>query len=346
MPHSVHPNDDIAALGKFGLIRHLTKDIRLRNKSTESGVGDDAAVLDYGSKKIVVTTDMLTEGIHFNLEYSPLKHLGYKAAVVGFSDVYAMNANPKQLLVSIAVSARFKISMIDLLYEGLLLACDKYNVDLVGGDTSSSITGMTISVTVLGEAENDKITYRNGACMNDLICLSGDLGAAYMGLQVLERERRLYRENPESQPDLTEYNYILERQLKPEARGDIIRTLRETAIQPTSMIDISDGLSSDILHICKESNAGCKIFADKVPIHTATNAAAEEFSIEPLIAALNGGEDYELLFTVPLSDFGKISAQPGISVIGHITETGGKALLVTPNGNTIELKAQGWNAIN
>jgi thiamine-monophosphate kinase len=346
MPHTVQPDDEISSLGEFGLIDHLTRTIALQNASTEVGIGDDAAVLDYGGKKIVVTTDLLTEGIHFNLEYTPLKHLGYKAAVVNFSDVYAMNAMPKQLLISIALSNKFKISMIESLYEGLLLACKKYGVDMVGGDTSSSLTGLTLSITVLGEAESGTIVYRKGACVNDLICVTGDLGAAYMGLQVLERERKMYREHPEAQPELSEYNYILERQLKPEARGDIIRLLQKNGIRPTSMIDISDGLSSDLLHICKESNTGCKIFTDKIPVHPSTASAAEEFNIEPLVAALNGGEDYELLFTVPLSEFGNIANQPGISVIGHITSATEKALLVTPGGSTLELTAQGWNAMH
>ncbi|MBN1416337.1 MAG: thiamine-phosphate kinase [Bacteroidales bacterium] len=344
MPQVVQPDDEISSLGEFGLIHHLTKEVKIRNASTTTGIGDDAAVLDYGNKRIVVTTDMLAEGIHFNLEYTPLKHLGYKAAVINFSDVYAMNAIPRQLLISIALSVKFKISMIESLYEGLLLACKKYGVDLVGGDTSSSVTGMTISVTVLGETESGKTVYRKGACPNDLICVSGDLGAAYMGLQVLERERKVFHDHPELQPDLSDYHYILERQLKPEARSDIIRIFDEAGIQPTSMIDISDGLSSEMLHICKESHTGCKLFADKIPIHRATVAAAEEFKIEPLIAALNGGEDYELLFTIPLHDFEKIVNKTGISIIGHITKTGEKALLITPNGNAIELTAQGWNA--
>ncbi len=346
MPHTVQPGDDISTLGEFGLIRHLTKTVALQNKSSEVGIGDDAAVLDYEGKKIVVTTDLLTEGIHFNLEYTPLKHLGYKAAVVNFSDVYAMNADPRQLLISIALSGKFKIGMIETLYEGLLLACSKYGVDMVGGDTSSSMTGLTLSITVLGEAEGGTTLYRRGARPDDLICVSGDLGAAYMGLQILERERRVFREHPEVQPDLSDYDYILERQLKPEARGDIIRLLRDNGIKPTSMIDISDGLSSELLHICRESGTGCKVFADKVPIHPATRTAAEEFNIEPLTAALNGGEDYELLFTIPLSEFGNIAKQPGISVIGHITSASEKAMLVLPGGGGMELTAQGWNAVS
>jgi thiamine-monophosphate kinase len=346
MAHSVQPNDEISVLGEFGLIRHLTKEIKMQNTSTEVGVGDDAAILDYGQKKIVVTTDLLTEGIHFNLEYTPLKHLGYKAAVVNFSDVYAMNASPKQLLISIALSKKFKVSMVELLYEGLLLACRKYGVDLVGGDTSPSLTGMTLSITVLGETESGKTVYRKGAKTNDIICVSGDLGAAYMGLQVLERERMLFHDHPDVQPDLGDYDYILERQLKPEARGDIIRLLEEAGIQPTSMIDISDGLSSELLHICRESNTGCKIFAEKVPIHPSTVSAAGEFNLEPLVAALNGGEDYELLFTVPLKDFDRVKNLPGIAVIGHITDAVEKAMLIASNGNATELTAQGWNGLH
>ena len=346
MPHSVQSSDEISALGEFGLIRHLTRDIEIRNTGTELGIGDDAAILDYGNKKVVVTTDLLTEGIHFNLEYTPLKHLGYKAAVVNFSDIYAMNAVPKHLLISIALSSKFRISMVESLYEGLLLACKNYGVDMVGGDTSSSLTGLTISITVLGEGESGKTVFRKGACPNDLICVSGNLGGAYMGLQVLERERRVFRDHPDVQPDLSEYNYILERQLKPEARRDIIHQLAEKGIRPTAMIDISDGLSSEILHICNESKVGCRLYADKIPIHPSTVAAAEEFMMEPVIAALNGGEDYELLFTVPLNDFEKIASQPGISIIGHITEPGEKALLVTVDGGTMEITAQGWNGLS
>jgi thiamine-monophosphate kinase len=256
-----------------------------------------------------------------------------------------MNGIPKQLLISIALSGKFKISMVDALYEGLLLGCRKYGVDLVGGDTSSSLTGMTLSVTVLGEAENSRITYRGGARPNDLICVSGNLGAAYMGLQVLERERRVYREHPDIQPDLSAYNYILERQLKPEARADIIRLLNEADLMPTSMIDISDGLSSEILHICSESGTGCRIYGEKIPVHPSTVSAAGEFQIEPLVAALNGGEDYELLFTLPLKEFSRVSSLEGITVIGHITGTEEKAMLVTPDGTTVELTAQGWNGL-
>jgi thiamine-monophosphate kinase len=345
MPQHVHSGDEIATLGEFGLIRHLTRNIEIRNPGTELGVGDDAAILDYENKKVVVTTDLLVEGIHFNLEYTPLKHLGYKAAVVNISDVYAMNAFPKQLLISIALSRKFTVGMVESIYEGLLLACKTYGVDMVGGDTSSSMTGLMMSVTVLGEGESGKIVYRKGASPNDLVCVSGDLGAAYMGLQVLERERKIFHEHPEIQPDLSNYSYILERQLKPEARGDIVRQLAETGIVPTSMIDISDGLSSDMLHLCNESNVGCNLYAEKIPIHPGTASAAGEFRIEPVIAALNGGEDYELLFTVSLKDFEKITGQPGISVIGHISDRGEKAFLVTEGGSTVEITAQGWNAM-
>ncbi len=345
MPETVQNNDEISSLGEFGLIRHLTGNVKVKNKSTIIGVGDDAAILDYGEKVVLATTDLLAEGIHFNLIYTPLKHLGYKAAVIGFSDILAMNGMPKQLLISLAVSKKFKISMLDALYEGLILACDKYGVDLAGGDTASSLTGMTLSITVLGEAERNKTTLRNGAGKNDLICVTGDLGAAYLGLQILERERRIYHDHPDIQPDLSNYNYILERQLKPEARADIIRFFREAGFMPTSMIDISDGLASDILHICNASGAGCKIYADKIPIHPATIEAAGEFNIEPLVAALNGGEDYELLFTVSHDDYDKIAGRPEITIIGHITGKDEKPLLVTPNNTSIEIKAQGFNTL-
>lgn len=343
MPETVQNNDEISSLGEFGLIRHLTRNIKIKNTSTLAGVGDDAAILDYGEKVILVSTDLLTEGIHFNLIYTPLKHLGYKAAVAGFADILAMNGIPRQLFISLAVSNKYKISMLEALYEGLLLACNKYGVDLAGGDTSSSLTGMTLSVTALGESERGKTVLRKGAKKNDLICVTGDLGAAYLGLQVLERERRLYHDHPDLQPELSNYSYILERQLKPEARVDIIRFFREADVIPTSMIDISDGLASDLLHICNASGRGCKIYADKIPVHPATIEAAGEFNIEPLIAALNGGEDYELLFTIAPDDYNKIAVRPEISIIGHITDIDDKPLLITPNNTSIELKAQGWN---
>ena len=337
--------DDIKQLGEFGLIERLTRDIKLKNDSTIYGVGDDAAILNYNEKEIVVSTDLLTEGIHFDLMYSPLKHLGYKAAIVNFSDIYAMNAVPRQLLISLALSARFTISMIDELYAGIRLACDQYGVDLVGGDTSSSLTGLHIAVTIIGEGEKKKLTYRNGAKVNDLICLTGDLGGAYMGLQLLEREKKIFEEDNTIQPDLSGNDYVLERQLKPEARKDIIELFDKESINPTAMIDISDGLSSDMLHICKQSSVGCNLYTDKIPIHPETKRMAEEFGMEPLVAAMNGGEDYELLFTVPVSDFEKIKILQGISIIGHITDRNEGFHLITPNNETIELQAQGWNGV-
>ncbi len=337
--------NDIKQLGEFGLIEHLTNGITLKNDSSVYGVGDDAAVLNYREKEIVVSTDLLTEGIHFNLMYSPLKHLGYKAATVNFSDIYAMNAVPKQLLISLALSAKFTVPMIDDLYEGIKLACEKYGVDLVGGDTSSSLTGLHIAVTIIGEAEKNKLAYRNGAKINDLICVSGDLGSAYMGLQLLEREKKIFEEDNSIQPDLSGSDYILERQLKPEARKDIFELLEKAGIIPNAMIDISDGLSSDLLHICKQSSVGCKLYTDKIPIHAETKRMADEFEMEPLVAALNGGEDYELLFTVPVSEFDKLKTQPGISIIGHITDQKEGFHLITPNNDQIELKAQGWNGV-
>jgi thiamine-monophosphate kinase len=345
MTNSGNQPDDISGLGEFGLIRRLTKDIKITNKSTCLGVGDDAAVLDYHDKLAVVSTDVLAEGIHFNLMYTPLKHLGYKAAVVNFSDIYAMNARPKQLLVSMAISRKFTISMVDTLYSGIMLACKQYGVDLIGGDTASSLTGLTISCTAIGEGLEQELVYRSGACKNDLICVSGDLGGAYLGLQVLERERRLFEDHKDVQPSLKGYDYILERQLKPEARYDIIDFLRDVQIKPTAMIDISDGLSSELLHICQASGKGCRIYADKVPIHTETRLAAREFEIEPIIAALNGGEDYELLFTVPVNVFDKIGQQREISIIGHIIDHTEGTVIINAEGQSVQLKAQGWNGL-
>lgn len=337
--------EEISGLGEFGLIRHLTRDLKVKNSSTEKGVGDDAAVLDYKGRKVVITTDMLAEGVHFNLVYTPLKHLGYKAAVVNFSDIYAMNANPMQLLVSMAISGKFSVSMIDEIYKGIRLACDQYNVDLVGGDTTSSLTGLTLSLTAVGEGSENGLVYRSGAGINDLICVSGDLGGAYIGLQLLERERRLFEKERNIQPVLEGYDYVLERQLKPEARRDIIRLLAELEIKPTSMIDISDGLSSEIKHICHESGRGCKIYADKIPVHQETRRVAREFEIDPVIAALNGGEDYELLFTVPVKQFDKIGNRPEFTIIGHITDVSDGTKMVTSQGQLISLEAQGWNAL-
>lgn len=335
---------ELKELGEFQLIEALTKDVQLYHKTTLKGVGDDAAVIDAGNKVLVVTTDMLMEGIHFNLVYTPLKHLGYKAAIVNFSDVYAMNARPKQMVISLAVSGKFSYQALQELYAGLKLACDTYEVDLVGGDTTSSVTGMAISITVIGETGKEKVTYRSGAKNNDLICVTGDLGAAYLGLQILEREKKLFEQNKGFQPKLDGYDYVLKRQLKPEARKDIISFFEENGIIPTSMIDISDGLSSELLHICSQSDSGCKIFQNKVPVEERAEAVANEFNLEPLICALNGGEDYELLFTIPLENYDKIRHNPEISVIGHITDKSEGRYMITESDTAIELRAQGWNA--
>lgn len=335
----------LADIGEFGLIRRLTEKIELKNSSTIVGVGDDAAVLSFPDKRIVVTTDLLTEGIHFNLMYTPLKHLGYKAVVVNLSDVYAMNATPRQITVSIALSSKFSLEAIDELYSGIHLACEKYGVDLVGGDTTTSLTGLTISITAIGEGTEDELVFRSGAKVNDLLCVTGDLGGAYMGLQLLERENEVFKVNPNLQPQLDNYSYILERQLKPEARSDIKAILETLNIKPTSMIDISDGLSSEILHICKASNVGCNIYEDKIPLDRQTKDFAEELNINPLVAALNGGEDYELLFTVPLNAYDAIKKEFDITIIGHITEAKEGANLITTGGSVIPLQAQGWNPL-
>ena len=333
----------ISDLGEFGLIDRLTKDIKTKNSSTIKGIGDDAAILDYSDKQIVVTTDLMAEGIHFDLAYSPLKHLGYKAAIINFSDVFSMNAKPKQITVSIAVSAKTSVEALDELYLGLKEACDKYGVDLIGGDTTSSRSGLIISITAIGEVEKDKVVYRNGAKENDLICVTGDLGASFMGLQLLIREKEVFKSNPKSQPDLSGYEHILEKQLKPEAQADIIDKLKKMNVQPTSMIDISDGLSSEITHICRASEAGCVIHEEKLPIDNATLRFGQEIDIHGTIAALNGGEDYELLFTVPLKDFDTIKRYPEIKIIGHITNKDKGYSLITADGNSIPLEAQGFN---
>ncbi|MGQ7868318.1 thiamine-phosphate kinase [Sunxiuqinia sp. sy24] len=335
----------LSTLGEFGLIDRLTQAIQIQHKSTIKGVGDDAAVLSFEDKQIVVTTDLLTEGIHFNLMYVPLRHLGYKAVVVNLSDVFAMNAHPRQITVSLAISNKFSVEAIDELYAGIHLACEKYGVDLVGGDTTSSLTGLTISITAIGEAKSEDVVYRNGAQLNDLICVSGDLGGAYMGLQLLERENEVFKVNPKEQPKLEGYDYILERQLKPEARADVISALKRLEVKPNAMIDISDGLSSEIMHICQKSNVGCAIYEEKVPLDFQTKKFAEELSINPLVAALNGGEDYELLFTIPLADHDKIKNDPDITVIGHITEASSGTNMITGAGTAIPLQAQGWNPI-
>lgn len=339
---------EINELGEFGLIDRLTKDIPLQNASTIHGIGDDAAVLAYTSdKEVLVTTDLLLEGIHFDVRYVPLRHLGYKAAVVNFSDIYAMMGRPRQITVGIGVSARFTVEHLDQIYSGIRLACERYGVDLVGGDTSASASGLVISITCIGEADKGKAVLRSGARPTDLVCVSGDLGAAYMGLQLLERENRVAAQAPkdhEFQPDFAGKEYILERQLKPEARRDIVDGLQKAGIRPTAMMDVSDGLSSELLHICRCSGVGCRVYEDKIPIDYQTAIMAEELNMNLVTAALNGGEDYELLFTVPLADHDKVQALPGVSVIGYVTAPDLGAALVTRDGAELPLRAQGWNA--
>ena len=336
---------EISTLGEFGLIKHLTKDIELKNAETLYGVGDDAAVIDNGNQQTLVTTDMLMEGVHFDLVYTPLKHLGYKAAIVNFSDIYAMNGTPKQITVSIAVSKRFCIEDLEQFYEGLKLACQVHHVDIIGGDTTSSVTGLAISITCVGVANKDQIVYRNGAKETDIICVSGDLGAAYMGLQLLEREKAVFEGEKEINPDFTGKEYLLERQLKPEARKDIIDALAKGGIRPTAMMDISDGLSSELMHICSQSNTGCRVYEERIPIDYQTAVMAEEFNMNVTTCALNGGEDYELLFTVPLTSHDKISAIKGVKVIGYITKPELGCALITRDNQEFELKAQGWNPL-
>lgn len=337
---------EISAYGEFGLIKHLTEKFKNINPSTLKGVGDDAAVLSYENKKVLVTTDLLLEGIHFDLVYVPIMHLGYKAAVVNFSDIYAMNGEPKQITVSIGVSKRFSVEDLEQLYAGIQLACDTYGVDLIGGDTSASLTGLAISITCIGEGEEDKIVYRNGAKSTDLICVTGDLGSAYMGLQLLEREKVVFSANEEAQPDFEERDYILKRQLRPEARKDIIKLLRDKGIVPTAMMDISDGLSSELMHICSQSKVGCRIYEDKIPINYQAVVMAEELNMSIVTAALNGGEDYELLFTVALEDYDKLVTLEGIAIVGHTTKPELGLQLVGREGEEIELRAQGWNSIS
>lgn len=334
---------EISQLGEFGLINHITKDITLHNESTLTGVGDDCAVLNYTNSNVLVTSDLLMEGIHFDLTYVPLMHLGYKSAIVNFSDIYAMNGTPRQIVVSLGISKRFTVEHIEELYRGLKLACKIYNVDLVGGDTTTSRAGLTISITCIGDANPNEITYRNGAQNTDLICVSGDLGAAYMGLQLLEREKIASAGQKDFQPQFQGKEYLIERQLKPEARKDIVKILKEKQIIPTSMIDISDGLSSELLHICNSSNVGCRIYEDRIPIDYQTAIMAEELNMNLVTAALNGGEDYELLFTVPLHCNDTIEKIEGIKVIGYITKENLGAAMITRDGNEIPLKAQGWN---
>ena len=336
----------LSDLGEFGLIDHLTKNFKIKHKSTIKGIGDDAAVLNFANKKIVISTDLLLEGVHFDLSYMPLKHLGYKAVIVNLSDVYAMNAKATQVTVSIAVSNRFPLEALEDLYAGIETATSIYNIDVIGGDTTSSNKGLLISVTAIGELESENEVYRSGAKPNDLLVVSGDLGAAYMGLQVLEREKEVYKVNPNSQPDLEPYTYIIERQLKPEARKDIVELLADLNVKPSSMIDISDGLSSEILHICKQSKVGCDLFEEKIPLDPQVISTCEEFNIDSTTVALNGGEDYELLFTISQDDFPKIKANPNLSVIGYIKEEKEGIHLVTRADTRIPLKAQGWKNFN
>ncbi len=335
----------LAELGEFGLIQHLTNSIKLSHKSSVKGVGDDAAVLEFGKKQVVVSTDLLVEGVHFDLSYVPLKHLGYKAVMVNLSDVYAMNANATQITVSIAVSNRFPLEAIEELYTGIHLACKTYGVDLIGGDTTSSTKGLLISVTAIGEAEAKDIVYRNGAKSGNLLVTTGDLGAAYLGLQVLEREKQVFQANPNAQPDLDNYTYLVERQLKPEARQDIPQLLKDLDVKPTAMIDISDGLSSEIIHICQQSKVGCNLYEDKIPLDQQVISTCEEFNIDSTMVALSGGEDYELLFTIDPDDYPKIKANPNLSVIGHMTDPNEGMYLVTRANQKIELTAQGWNSL-
>jgi thiamine-monophosphate kinase len=337
---------DIASLGEFGLIKHLSQHFEIKQSSTIKGVGDDAAVIDNSGLQTLVSTDMLVEGVHFDLSYVPLKHLGYKSVIVNLSDIYAMNATPKQIVVSIAISNRFSLEAVETLYQGMLLACNKYNVDLVGGDTTSSLHGLVISITVIGTAEKTDIVYRSGAKEGELLCVSGDLGGAYMGLQVLEREKAVFKENPNLQPDLEGKDYILERQLKPEARKDIIEQLKMLGIKPGAMIDVSDGLASEVLHICEQSNLGVDLFEEKIPIDPLTYDTAREFNLDPTLCALSGGEDYELLFTIPLSDYDKIKNLPDFSIIGHLTTPSKGRQLISKSGTVHELKAQGWNHLS
>ena len=336
---------NLAELGEFGLIKHLTQHIELYQPSTIKGVGDDAAVINYEDLQTVISTDILIEGVHFDLTYVPLRHLGYKSVIVNLSDVYAMNAHPKQILVSIALSNRFKLEAIEELYSGMLAACKKYKIDLVGGDTTSSLSGLVISITAIGGVKKEAITYRNGAKETNLLCVSGDLGGAYMGLQILEREKSVFKENPKLQPDLEGKDYLLERQLKPEARKDIIETLHSLGIKPTAMIDVSDGLSSEILHLCSQSDVGVELYEEKIPIDSLTYETAREFNLDPTLCALSGGEDYELLFTVDINEYEKLKNSMDITIIGHITDKVKGCNMISKSGTVHELKAQGWNAL-
>ena len=340
------PRTSIAQLGEFGLIDHLITKFTVKNSSTLMGIGDDGAVVDFGTKKTVISTDLLIEGVHFDLAYMPLKHLGYKAVVANLSDICAMNAKPTQITVSVAVSSRFPLEALEELFDGIAIASEVYQVEVIGGDTTSSQKGLIISITALGEAQTDELVYRTGAQENDLIVVTGDIGAAYMGLQVLEREKQVFQVNPKNQPDLEPYTYLIERQLKPEARTDIRELLEKLEVKPTSMIDISDGLSSEIMHICKQSNKGCSIYEEKLPLDPQLISVCEEFNIDSTTVAINGGEDYELLFTIALEDFDKIKANPNLTVIGHINQEAEGMHLITRANQKIELKARGWNALS
>jgi thiamine-monophosphate kinase len=335
---------ELSSLGEFGLIDHIASAVELKNSESVKGIGDDAAVIDNGNEMTVVTTDMLVEGVHFDLTFQPLKHLGYKAVSVNLSDIYAMNAIPKQIVVGIAISNRFSLEAIEELYEGIQLACEKYSVDLVGGDTTSSTVGLVISVTAIGKAKKEDLVYRNGAGVGDLICVSGDLGGAYVGLQLLEREKKIFLENPKIQPDLSNADYILERQLKPEPRKDIIDKLKQVGVLPTAMIDISDGLSSEVMHLCKQSGTGCTLYEDKFPIDPQTFEKAREFNLDPTVCALSGGEDYELLFTIKQTDYEKMRMHVDISIVGHMVAKEEGLHLVDKSGNQVKLQAQGWKA--
>ena len=336
---------EISELGEFGLIDRLTEGLEIKNRTTLRGVGDDCAVLEYKDSEVLVSTDLLVEGIHFDLTYVPLKHLGYKSAVVNFSDIYAMNGRPQQIVVSLAISKRFTVEHIEELYAGLRLACDLYGVDLVGGDTTTSRSGLVISITVIGSGEKDRIVYRDGARDTDLICVTGDLGSAYMGLQLLEREKVASAGRADFQPDFGGKEYLIERQLKPEARRDVIEALAKAGIVPTAMMDISDGLSSELLHICKASHTGCRVYEDRIPIDYQTAVMAEELNMNLVTAAMNGGEDYELLFTVPLHAHEEIKKIQGVRVIGHITRPELGCAMVTRDGTEMEIRAQGWNPL-
>ncbi|MCF8364348.1 MAG: thiamine-phosphate kinase [Bacteroidales bacterium] len=333
----------IEELGEFGLIDHLTKDVKILQPSTIRGVGDDTAVIDAGTNYLLVTKDLLLEGVHFDLSYYPLKHLGYKAITVNLSDIYAMNGSPRQVIVGLGISSRFPLEAIEELYAGMYAACEKYGVDLVGGDTTSSLRGLFLSVTAIGTVDKDKVVYRGPAGENDLLCVSGDLGGAYAGLLILEREKAVFKANPDMQPDLEGHDYILERQLKPEARQDIVKILGNMQILPTAMIDISDGLASEIKHICKHSDLGCTVYEDKIPIDQDTYDTARSFKMDPTLYAMNGGEDYELLFTIKVEDYEKIKNIPEISVIGHMTAANSGVNLITKSGPVVEIKAQGWD---